>query len=124
VTVPCRKRSVQDLLNLQCPNVRASVHQYVRLVHISDSTTNNGVNQKARFSKKTRSTRKQTGHTLLENWQRKSDARTFYDCLLSGHIAADCTTDKWQAAALRVILEWLATTHEAVLPKYDARTAV
>jgi hypothetical protein len=30
-------------------NVRASVHRYVRLVHISDSTTMNGVNQEARF---------------------------------------------------------------------------
>jgi hypothetical protein len=67
---------------------------------------------------------KQTGQTLLENWQRKSDARFCYDCLLPGHIAADCTTDKGQAAALRVILEWLPTTHEAVLPKHDALSAV
>jgi hypothetical protein len=44
--------------------------------------------------------------------------------LLPGHIAADCTTDKGQAAALRVILEWLASTHEAVLPKHGARSAV
>jgi hypothetical protein len=44
--------------------------------------------------------------------------------LLTGHIAADCTNDKGQAAALRVILEWLASTHEAVLPKHDARSAV
>jgi hypothetical protein len=29
---------------------------------------------------------------LLENWQRKSDARSCNDCLLPGHIAADCTT--------------------------------
>jgi hypothetical protein len=85
-------------------NVRASVHRYVRPVHISDSTTKNGVNQEARFPKKKRSTPKQTGHTLLENWQRKSDARYCYDCLLPGHIAADYTTDKGQAAALRVIL--------------------
>jgi hypothetical protein len=67
---------------------------------------------------------KQTGQTLLENWQRKSDARSCYDFLLPGHIAADCTTDKEQAAALRVILEWLASTHEDVLPKHDARSAV
>jgi hypothetical protein len=33
-------------------NVRASVHRYVRLVHISDSTTKNGVNQEAWFPKK------------------------------------------------------------------------
>jgi hypothetical protein len=59
-------------------NVRARVHRYVRLVYISDYTTKNGVNQKARFPKK-RSTPKQTGHTLLENWQRKSDARSCYD---------------------------------------------
>jgi hypothetical protein len=77
----------------------------VRLVHISDSTTKNGVNQEARFPKKKKLTSKQTGQTLLENWQRKSDARFFYDCLLPGHIAADCTTDKGQAAFLRVILE-------------------
>jgi hypothetical protein len=96
----------------------------VRLIHISDFTTKNGVNQEARFPKKKRSTLKQTGQTLLENWQRKSDARSCYDCLLPGHIAADCTTDKGQAAALRVILEWLASTHEAVLPKHDARSAV
>jgi hypothetical protein len=95
----------------------------VRLVHISDSTTKNGVNQEARFPKKKRSTPKQTGQTLLENWQRKSDARSCYDCLLPEHIAADFTTDKGQAAALRVILEWLASTHEAVLPKH-ARSAV
>jgi hypothetical protein len=105
-------------------NVRASVHRYVRLVHISNSTTNNGVNQEARFPKKKRSTPRQTGQTLLENWQRKSDARSCYDCLLPGHIAADFTTDKGQAAAVRVILEWLASTHEAVLPKHDARSAV
>jgi hypothetical protein len=34
------------------------------------------------------------------------------------------TTDKGQAAALRVILEWLASTHEAVLPKHEGRSAV
>jgi hypothetical protein len=96
----------------------------VRLVHISDSTTKNSVNKEARFPKKKSLTPKQTGQTLLENWQRKSDAHSCYDCLLPGHIAADCTTDKGQAAALRVILEWLASTHEAVLPKHDARSAV
>jgi hypothetical protein len=95
----------------------------VRLVHISDSTTKNGVNQEAQFSKKKMSTPKQTGQTLLENWQRKSDARSCYDCLLPRHIAADCTTEKGQAAALRVIVEWLATTHEAVLPKHDMTLA-
>jgi hypothetical protein len=105
-------------------NVRASVHRYVRLVHISDSTTKNGVNQEDLFPKKTRSNPKQTCQTLLENWQRKSDARSCYDCLFPGHIAADFTTDKGQAAALRVILEWLVSTHEAVLPKHDARSAV
>jgi hypothetical protein len=105
-------------------NVRASVHRYVRLVHISDSTTKNGVNQEARFPKKKTSTPKQTGQTLLENWLRKSDARSCYNCLLPGHIAADCNNDKGQAAALRVILEWLASTHEAVLPKHDARSEV
>jgi hypothetical protein len=60
----------------------------------------------------------------MENWQRRSDARSCYDCLLPGHIATDCTTDEGQTAALRVIVEWLAATHEAVLPKYDARSAV
>jgi hypothetical protein len=105
-------------------NVSASVHRYVRLVHISDSTTKNGVNQEAQFPMKKRSTSKEIGQTLLENWQRKFDARSCYDCLLPEHIAADCTTDKGQAAALRVILELLATTHEAVLPKHDARSAV
>jgi hypothetical protein len=96
----------------------------VRLVHISDSTTKNGVNQEARFPKKKRSTSKQTGQNLLKSWQRKSDARSCFDCLLPGHIAEDCTTGKGQAAALRVILEWLATTHEANLSKHDARSAV
>jgi hypothetical protein len=62
--------------------------------------------------------------TLLENWQRKSDARSCYDCIPSEHIAADCTTDKGQAAALRVILEWLVSRHEAFFPKHDARSAV
>jgi hypothetical protein len=85
--------------------------------------TKNGTNQEARFPKKKRSTPKQTGQTLLKNW-RKSDARSCYYCLLPGHIAEDCTTDKGQAAALRVILEWLASTHEYVLPKHDARSAV
>jgi hypothetical protein len=44
--------------------------------------------------------------------------------LLPVHIGADDTTDKGHAAALRVILKWLASTHEAVLPKHDARFAV
>jgi hypothetical protein len=95
----------------------------VHLVHISDSTTKNGVNQEARFPKKKRSTPKQTSQALLENWQRKSDERSCYDCLLPGHIAADCTIDKGQSAALRVILQWFAPTHEAVLPRHDACSA-
>jgi hypothetical protein len=135
-TFPPRRRTITRGSSSQYPavrgssrtfstyNFRASVHWYVRLVHISDYTTKNGVNQEARFPKKKRSTPKQTGQTLLENWKRKSDARSCYDCLLPGHIAADCTTDKGQAAALRVNLEWLVTTHEAVLPKHDARSAV
>jgi hypothetical protein len=44
--------------------------------------------------------------------------------LLPGRIAADCATDKGQAAASRFILEWLVTTHEAVLSKQDSRSAV
>jgi hypothetical protein len=44
--------------------------------------------------------------------------------LLPGHIAADFTTDKGQAAALRVILEWLASTHESILTKHNDRSAV
>jgi hypothetical protein len=135
-TFPPRRRTITGGSSSQSPairgpsrtisthNVRASVHRYVRLVHISDSTTKNGVNQEARFPKKKRSTLKQTGQTLAENWQRKSDARSCYDFLLPGHIAEDCTTDKGQAAAVRVILEWLASTHEAVLSKHDARSAV
>jgi hypothetical protein len=115
-TFPPRRRTTTGGSSYQSPaargpsrtfsiyNVRASDHRYVRLVHISDSTTKNGVNQEARFPKKKRSTPKQTGQTLLENWQRKSDARSCYDCLLPGHIAADYTTDKGQAATLRVIL--------------------
>jgi hypothetical protein len=40
-------------------------------------------------------------------------------------LSTNCnSTDKGQAAALRVILEWLASTHEAVLPKHDARSEV
>jgi hypothetical protein len=135
-TFPPRRRTITGGSSSQSPavrgpsrsfstyNVRASVHRYVRLVHISDSTTKSGVNQEARFPKKKRSTPKQTGQTLLETWQRMSDARSCYDFFLPGHIATDCTTDKGQAAALRVILEWLASTHEAVLPKYEARSAV
>jgi hypothetical protein len=67
---------------------------------------------------------KKTGQNLLENWQRKSDARFCYDCLLPEQIEADCTNDKGQAAAIRVILDLLATIHDAVLPKNDARSAV
>jgi hypothetical protein len=133
---PPRRRTITGGTSSQSPavrgpsrtfstyNVRASVHRYVHLVHISGSTTKNGVNQEARFPKKERSTPKQTGQIPLENWQRKSDARSCYDCLLPVHIAADCSTDKGQAAALRVILEWLASTHKAVLPKHDAQSAV
>jgi hypothetical protein len=44
--------------------------------------------------------------------------------LASGTYFSRFTTDKGQTASLRVILEWLATTHEAVLPKHDARSAV
>jgi hypothetical protein len=135
-TFPPRHRTITGGSSSQSPavrgpsrtfstyNVRASVHRYVRLVHISDSTTKNGVNQDARLPKKKRSTPKHTGQTLLENWQRKSDARSCYGCLLPGHSAADCSTDKEQAAALRVILGWLASTHKAVTPKHDARSAV
>jgi hypothetical protein len=135
-TFPPRRRTITGGSSSQYPavrgpsrtfstyNVRASVHIYVRLVQISDSTTKNGVNLEARFPKKMRSTPKQKGQTLLENWQRKSDARSWYDFLLPGHIAADFTTDEGQAAALRVILEWLASTHEAVLPKHGARSAL
>jgi hypothetical protein len=75
-------------------NVRASVHRYVRLVQISDSTTKNGVNQEVRFPKKKRSAIKQICQNLLENWQRKSDARSCHDCLLREHTAADLTIDK------------------------------
>jgi hypothetical protein len=135
-TLPPRRRTISSGSSAHSPavrgpfrtfatyNVRASVHRYVRLVYISDSTTKNGVNQETRFPKKKTSTPKQTGQTLLENWQRRSDARSCYDCWLPGHIAADCTTDKGQDAALRVILERLAITHKAILPKNDARTAV
>jgi hypothetical protein len=135
-TFPCRRRTITGGSSSQSPavrgpsrafstyNVRESIHRYVRLVHISDSTTKNGVNQEARFPKKKWSTHKKTGQSLLENWQRRSDARSCYDCLLPGHIAADYATDKEQAAALRVILEWLASTHEDVLPKHDAHSAV
>jgi hypothetical protein len=92
-------------------NVRASVHRYVRLIHISDSTTKNGVNQEAQFPKKKRSTPKQTGQTLLR-------------LLASGTYCCRFTTDKVKAAVLRVILEWLATTHESDIPKHYARSAV
>jgi hypothetical protein len=105
-------------------NVRVSLRRYVRLVHISDSTTKNGVSQEALLPNKERSTLKQAGQNLLKDWQRKSDARSCYDCFLPGRIEADCSTDNGQAAALRVILEWLATTHEEILPKHDARSAV
>jgi hypothetical protein len=115
-TFPPRRRAITGGFSSQSPavrdpsrtfstyNVRASVHIYVRLVHISDYTTKNGVNQEAQDEKVDP---KQTGQILLENWQRKSDARCCYDCLLPGHIAADFIADKWQAAALRVILVWL-----------------
>jgi hypothetical protein len=87
-TFPPRRRTITGVSSSQSPavrgpsrtfstyNVRASVHRYVRLVHISDSTTKNGVNQEARFPKKKKSTPKRAGQTLLENWQRKSDARS------------------------------------------------
>jgi hypothetical protein len=69
-TFPPRRRTISGSSSSQSPavrgpsrkfstyNVRASVHRYVRLVHISDSTTKNGVNQEARFPKKKRSTSK------------------------------------------------------------------
>jgi hypothetical protein len=97
-TFPPRRRTITGGSSSQSPavrgpfrtfstyNVRASVHRYVRLVQISDSTTKNGVNQEARFLKEKRSSPKQTGQTLLENWQRKSDASSCYDCLLTGHM--------------------------------------
>jgi hypothetical protein len=65
-TFPPRRRTITGGTSTQYPavrgpsrtfpiyNVRASVHRYVRLVHISDSTTKNGVNQEARFPKKKR----------------------------------------------------------------------
>jgi hypothetical protein len=116
LTFPFRRRTISGGSSSQSPavrdpsrtfsinNVRASVHRYVRLVHNSDSTTKNGVNKEARFPKKKSSVLKQTGQTLLENWQRKSGARYCYDCFLPGYIATDYTTDKGKAAALRVIL--------------------
>jgi hypothetical protein len=76
-TFPPRRRTITGGSSSQSPavrgpsrtfstyNVRASVHRYVHLVDISDSTTKNGVNQEARFPKKKRSTPKQTGQTLL-----------------------------------------------------------
>jgi hypothetical protein len=56
-TLPPRRRTITGGSSSQSPavrgpsrtfstySVRASVHRYVRLVHISDSTTKNGVNQ-------------------------------------------------------------------------------
>jgi hypothetical protein len=67
-TFPPRRRTIAGEYSSQSPatrgpsrtfspyNVRASVHRYVRLVYISDSTTNNGVNKEARFPKKKRYT--------------------------------------------------------------------
>jgi hypothetical protein len=67
-TFPPRRRTMTGGTSSQFPavrgpsrtfstyNVRASVHRYVRLFHISDSTTKNGVNQEAQFPKKKRST--------------------------------------------------------------------
>jgi hypothetical protein len=68
--LPPRRRTITGGSSSQSPgvrgpsrtfstyNVRASVHRYVRFVHISDSTTKNDVNQEARFPKKKRSTPK------------------------------------------------------------------
>jgi hypothetical protein len=63
-TFPPRRRTISGKSSSQSPavkgpfrtfsiyNSRASVHRFVSLVHISDSTTKNGINQEARFSKK------------------------------------------------------------------------
>jgi hypothetical protein len=65
-TFPPRRRTISGGSYLQSPvvrgpsrtlstyNVRVRFHRLVRLVHISDLSTNNGVNQKARFPKKKR----------------------------------------------------------------------
>jgi hypothetical protein len=71
-TLPPRRRTITGGSSSQSPavrgpsrtfsyNVRASVPRYVRLVHISDSTTKNGVNQKVRFRELDR-TRNATQH--------------------------------------------------------------
>jgi hypothetical protein len=86
VTVSCRTRSVQDLLYLQCPrecpSIRASgPHQ--RLYDQEWRQPGGSVSPEEEVKPK------QTGQTLLENWQRKSDACFCYDCLLPVHISAD-----------------------------------
>jgi hypothetical protein len=65
-TFPPRRRTITGGSSSQSPavrgsprtfstyNVRASVYRYVRLVHISDFTTKNGVNKEARIPKKKR----------------------------------------------------------------------
>jgi hypothetical protein len=135
-TFPPRRRTISDGSSSQSPAVRdpprtfstyydrASVHRYVRLVHISDSTTKNGVNQEARFSKNKRSMPSRPTRLCWKIGIASPAHVPATICLLPGHIAVDCTTDKGQAAALRVILEWLATTLEAVLSKHEARSAV
>jgi hypothetical protein len=52
---PSSRRTISGGSWSQSTNsVRASVHRYVRLVHIRDSTTKNGVNQESRSPKKKR----------------------------------------------------------------------
>jgi uncharacterized protein (DUF2336 family) len=135
-TFPPRRRTISGGSSSQSPAVRgpsrtfstyvrANVYRFVRLVHISDSTTKNGVNQEARLLKTRRSTPKQTGQTLLKKLAAQI-RRTFLLRLLAS--GTYCSRFQYRQGAGRRLTRYprvcAATTHEAVISKYDARSAV
>jgi hypothetical protein len=103
-------------------NVRANVHRYVRLVHISYSTTKNASTRRPGFPRRRGLPPSKQARLC---WKIGSANPTHFPATI------DCLQDILQKIVLptrgrasRVILEWLASTHEAVLPKHDARSAV
>jgi hypothetical protein len=120
VAVLCRTTSVQDLLYLQCPRECPSIRAPGPNQRFDDQEWRQpGGPEPQEEEIDSQADRPDSTGKLAAQVRRKFLLR-----LLKGHISADFTTDKGRAAALRVILEWLATTHESVLSKHDPRSAV